>query len=53
MSMTHLVKEETAAQALAVIKSRFQKPEPDEVLDILERAKRQAQASRDDGEPKP
>ena len=33
-----------AAQALAVIRARFDKPEPHEIEDILERAKQQARA---------
>jgi hypothetical protein len=40
--MTHLAKEETAAQALAVVQARFERPSLIDIEDILERAKRQA-----------
>ena len=43
--MTHLSKEETAAQVLALIQARFERPTPGEVEDILNRARQQARSS--------
>jgi hypothetical protein len=43
--MTNLAKEETAAQVLAVIQAKFERPQLPEILDILKRAEQQATAS--------
>ena len=49
--MTHLSKEETAAQVLAVMQARFERPSLTDIEDILERAKQQARVSTPDGHP--
>jgi hypothetical protein len=43
--MTNLSREETAAHVLAVIQAKFERPSVDVVVDILQRAERQATAS--------
>lgn len=52
--MTHLSKEETAAQVIALIQAKFERPNLCDVEDILDRARQQArQASpgfRGDGD---
>jgi hypothetical protein len=43
--MTHLSKEETAAQILAVIQAKFERPSASEIEDILDRARQQLHSS--------
>lgn len=55
-AMTHLAKEETAAQALAVVQARFERPTLEDIEDVLERAKQRARAVArvaDDVQPVP
>lgn len=52
--MTNLAKEEAAAQALAVVQARFERPSIEDVEDVLERAKQQARvAARADDSVQP
>ena len=44
-SMTHLAKEEVAAQVLGVVQARFERPPLVDIEDILERAKQQARVA--------
>jgi hypothetical protein len=44
--MTHLVREQTAAQIIALIQARFERPGLDDVDDILDLAKQQVRALR-------
>ena len=47
--MTNLAKEEAAAQALAVVQARFERPTLEDVEDVLERAKQQARVAAPGG----
>jgi hypothetical protein len=43
--MTQLAKEQTAIQILALARAHFEQPSVEDVIDILERAKRYAPSS--------
>jgi hypothetical protein len=51
MSITNADKEEIAAQVLAVIKAKFQRPDLSDTLAILKIAEQQASALLDHGVP--
>jgi hypothetical protein len=51
--MTHLSKEEMAAQVLAVLQARFERPSLEDIDDILERAKLHARVAAQHGGDQP